>query len=148
MIRRGSGHKWRFLATPFIFAAVAGASCATGDVFQPKSEYPPDPYVKGYADPQDCLGGENLAAISLDLPDYPRKAFRTGRQGWVVVRLDVEPDGQVGDVSVEQAVPRKLFERAAVDAVSAWQFEPPENEGLRNCRVLLRFRFGEVSLGG
>ena len=84
------------------------SSCAT-DVskatFKPKSQYPPDPWVKGYSNPDDCLGGEKLAAIDFDLPDYPRRAFKSGRQGWVIVRLDVNASGETENVEVERAVP-------------------------------------------
>ena len=124
------------------------AACATPDVFMPQSMYPPDPYVKGYADPDDCIGGEDLAAVSLALPDYPRRAFRTGRQGWVIMRLDVGTDGTVTEARVERAVPKGLFERASRRAVEAWQFEPPPGGALDDCRVLLRYRLGEVTLGG
>lgn len=123
-------------------------ACASSDIFRPQSEYPPDPYVKGYADPQDCLGGEELAAISLDLPDYPRRAYRSGRQGWVILRLDVGEDGTMSNVAVERSLPEGLFSNAAVKAARQWRFEAPRNGALVNCRVLVRFRLGAVSLGG
>lgn len=124
------------------------SACASSDVFIPKSEYPPDPWVKGYAQEQDCLGGETLAARSFDLPEYPRRAFRSGRQGWVIMRLDVTQSGETENVAIERSVPEGLFETVSRKAVKAWTFSPPENGGLQNCRVLLRFRAGEVSLGG
>ena len=123
-------------------------SCASADVFTPKSEYPPDPWVKGYAEEQDCLGGEDLAAREFDLPEYPRRAFKSGRQGWVIMRLDVTQDGQTENVAVERSVPEGLFEKVSQRAVKAWTFFPPKNGGLQNCRVLLRYRAGDVSLGG
>jgi len=124
------------------------AGCKTSKTFNPKSQYPPDPWVKGYSNPQDCLGGEQLAAIHFDLPDYPRRAFNTGRQGWVIVRLDVNAAGETTNVDVEKAVPDALFPANARDAVKKWRFEPPKDGQLENCRVLLRYRFGTVSLGG
>ncbi len=132
---------------------VAGSlsSCATSDVnkgtFNPKSQYPPDPWVKGYSNPDDCLGGEKLAAIDFDLPNYPRRAFKTGRQGWVIVRLDVNAGGETENVEVERAVPDNAFPSNARGAVKKWRFEPPKDGALQNCRVLLRYRFGTVSLG-
>lgn len=123
-------------------------ACASSDTFMPQSQYPPDPYVKGYADPDDCIGGEALAAISLDLPNYPSRAFRTGRQGWVILRLDVEPDGSVADAVAQRSLPVGMFERSAERTAKTWRFEPPVNGALSNCRVLIRYRLGEVSLGG
>ncbi len=123
------------------------ASCATKDTFRPKSQYPPDPWVKGYSNPDDCLGGEKLAARNFALPDYPRRAFNSGRQGWVIMRLDVNADGRAENVEVERSLPEGLFEGASRSAIKAWAFEPPIGGALQNCRVLLRYRFGEVSLG-
>lgn len=123
------------------------AGCRTSDVFNPKSEYPPDPWVKGYSNPDDCLGGEKLAAVKFDLPDYPRRAFNSGRQGWVIIRLDVDATGATQNVRVDDAVPDALFPSNAREAVQRWQFEPPANGALQNCRVLIRYRFGSVTLG-
>ena len=131
-----------------LLAALALGACASSDQFRPRSVYPPDPWVKGYADAEDCIGGEALAAVSLELPDYPRRAFRTGRQGWALIVLDVGPDGTVTRAETERAVPDGLFETASERAALAWRFEPPANGGLTDCRVLLRYRLGEVSLGG
>ncbi len=135
----------------FVFSLIAVSAlsaCATQDqYFTPKSEYPPDPWVKGYSDPNDCLGGEKLAAKKFFLPEYPRRSYNTGRQGWVIVRLDVLADGNTDNVDVERSVPGGLFDRAAVGAVRDWQFEPPEGGPLQDCRVLIRFKLGGVSLG-
>ncbi|MBC6403119.1 MAG: energy transducer TonB [Hyphomonadaceae bacterium] len=114
----------------------------------PRSEYPADPWVKTYAAPDDCPGGEKLAAVDFDLPLYPRRAFNSGRQGWVIVRLDVDSDGQTENVSVERSLPAGLFGSNAKKAVEKWTFEPPRDGPLQNCRVLIRYRLGTVSLGG
>ena len=129
-------------------AAAGHCACATPDAFIPQSEYPPDPYVKGYAQADDCIGGEALAALSLDLPDYPRRAFRSGRQGWVILQLDVAPDGSVSRAEAERGLPQGMFEGAAEKAARRWRFEPPAGGELVDCRVLVRFRLGEVTLGG
>jgi len=135
------------LANVLLLSACAGLSACASKPFKPKSYYPPDPWVKGYADPDDCIGGEKLAAINLDLPKYPRSAFRTGRQGWVILRLDVDADGATQNVSIERALPGGMFEGTSKKAAKKWLFQPPI-EPLGNCRVLIRFRLGTVSLGG
>lgn len=129
-----------------IGAAFALGGCAS-DVFNPRSGYPPDPWVKGYSNADDCLGGEELAAVDFALPDYPRRAFSSGRQGWVIMRLDVDSLGNTENVSVERSVPEGLFEGASRKAVEAWRFAPPKSGPLLSCRVLLRYRAGSVSLG-
>ncbi len=113
----------------------------------PKSEYPPDPWVKGYSNPDDCLGGEQLAARRFSLPEYPRRAYNTGRQGWAIVRLDVNALGETENISIERSVPSGLFESTAKSAVNNWLFEPPAGGSMQDCRVLLRFKLGAVSLG-
>lgn len=123
-------------------------ACSTKTVFNPKSHYPPDPWVKGYSNPEDCLGGEKLAARDFELPPYPRRAFNSGRQGWVIMRLDVNAQGLTENVIAERSVPDGLFEGASRTAVKNWTFEPPQDGALSNCRILLRYRFGSVSLGG
>jgi len=122
------------------------SACASKP-FKPKSDYPLDPWVKGYADPDDCIGGEKLAVINLDLPDYPKRAFRTGRQGWVILRLDIGASGAPENVRIERALPRGMFESATKKAARKWLFQPPA-QPLDNCRVLIRYRLGAVSLGG
>ena len=131
-------------------AALGLSACATPDGFRPKSDYPPDPWVKGYSDPQECLDGEKLAARQFALPDYPKKAFRTGRQGWVILKLDVDGQGLTRNVDIERAVPEGGlwggFEDASLRAARAWRFDPP-GAPLTECRVLIRYRMGSVSLG-
>ena len=131
-----------------LLAAAILSSCASNKPFYPKSDYPVDPWVKGYADPDDCLGGEKLAAIQFQLPAYPKRAFRAGQQGWVLLRLDVAASGETQNVSVERAVPDRYFGGSARRAAEDWLFEPPKDGAMRNCRVLLRYRLGAVSLGG
>lgn len=131
-----------------ITAVLILTGCATKDVFKPRSQYPPDPWVKGYSNPDDCLGGEKLAARNFELPKYPRRSFNSGRQGWVIMKLDVNASGNTENVEVERSVPDGLFEDASRDAVKRWTFQPPIDGALKDCRVLLRFRAGEVTLGG
>jgi len=120
--------------------------CGSTEVFHPKSSYPPDPWVKGYSDPDDCLGGEALAAIDFDLPDYPKRSFQTGRQGWTIIRLDVDAEGETENIRIERAVPEGLFNSTSIKAVNAWRFHPPA-QPLKDCRILLRYQAGNVSLG-
>ena len=77
----------------------------------------------------------------------PHSAWTQGRQGWVVVRFDVLPDGQVDNVRIAHAVPDGPFNRASRRAVRAWQFRSLQgDDSLHNCVVLFEFRAGEVSL--
>lgn len=131
-----------------MIALLLSACASRAEYFEPKSEYPNDPWVKGYSDPDDCLGGEKLAAKRFFLPEYPKGAFNSGRQGWVIVRLDVTAAGETENVRIERSVPGGRFDGAAKSAVRDWQFKPPEEGALENCRVLIRFKLGGVTLGG
>ena len=122
-------------------------ACGSTTVFTPRPAYPPDPWVKGYSDPDDCIGGEDLAAIKFDMPIYPKSAFRNGQQGWTIVRLDLTANGLTENVRIERSVPTGTFDKASISAVEAWQFRPPAAP-LSNCRILLKYQAGEVNLGG
>lgn len=130
-----------------VYASIL-AGCASDKPFRPQSDYPLDPWVKGYADPDDCLGGEQLAAREFDLPVYPGKPFRSGRQGWVILRLDVDADGETQNVTVEKSIPEGMFSGSARKAAWRWLFQPPKDGPMQNCRVLVRYRLGTVSVGG
>lgn len=141
------------IARIFIAAiTLIAAGCASSGEpapFLPRSDYPVDPWVKGYAQADDCLGGEKLAAINVDLPNYPRRALKGGRQGWTIVQLDVDATGQTQNVKIQRAVPYGgLFETPSRKAVEDWTFAAPKPGPLTACRVLIRYRLGKVSLGG
>lgn len=97
--------------------------------------------------PEDCRGA-NLAAVAAGMPDYPSRAWTMGRQGWTVVRFDVETDGRVDNVRIARAVPDGPFNRASRRTVQAWRFQPlgPDATRLENCVVMFEFRAGEVAL--
>ena len=133
--------------TILLCGVLALFGCTTNDLFSPKSQYPPDPWVKGYSNPDDCLGGEKLAAREFALPDYPKRAFNSGRQGWVIVKLDVSAEGETENIEIERALPSGLFGGHTKSAIDDWRFEPPKDGALTNCRVLIRYRMGSVSLG-
>ena len=62
-------------------------------------------------------------------PYYPEQARTTRRQGWVDVAFMVEADGKVSHVSVADADPKYLFDRAATTAVQRWEFSPATRDG-------------------
>lgn len=62
-------------------------------------------------------------------PAYPPDAKRTRRQGWVDVIFTVQADGSVAGATVADSEPRYVFDRAALNAVSRWQFTPGTQGG-------------------
>lgn len=96
--------------------------------------------------PEDCQGAQ-LAAREFELPEYPRRAWVRGLQGWVVVRFHVYDTGRPHRVRAAESVPEGYFEGAAERAVERWRFEElPEGQSLSNCVVLFEFRNGNVRI--
>ena len=57
-------------------------------------------------------------------PLYPGSARRRGVEGWVRVRFLVDEQGRVRDLSVVQANPSGLFDRAVLQTLPNWRFRP------------------------
>lgn len=57
-------------------------------------------------------------------PVFPPSELRSGHEGWVIVRYSVEEDGSVSHAVVVDSSNSRAFEKAALDAVREWQFEP------------------------
>lgn len=72
---------------------------------------------------------QNAVLIKQVRPRYPAAAARMRRQGWVMVQFTVGVDGKVRDVSVVDAQPHHVFDRAATNAVSRWEFKPALRNG-------------------
>jgi len=57
-------------------------------------------------------------------PSYPATARRLGIEGTSLLRVFVAADGRVADVQVDQTAGHPDLDRAAMDAVRRWKFEP------------------------
>jgi protein TonB len=57
-------------------------------------------------------------------PPYPRRAREMGWQGTVVLRVEVNPDGTVGEISVRRTSGYPSLDEAALTAVKEWRFAP------------------------
>jgi len=91
----------------------------------PSSAVRPRPSITATA----SVGGSAPVLMHRVEPAYPPEAKRTRRQGWVDVTFTVQPDGSVVGVAVADAEPRYVFDRAALSAVSHWQFSPGTQDG-------------------
>jgi protein TonB len=90
--------------------------------------------------PKAAASAENRDAqvVRMVPAKYPLEAARNGEQGWVDVAFTVNPDGSVSDVHVTDAEPRRVFDRAAIDAVSRWRFKPALINGTPTAVVVKR----------
>ncbi|MFI5375660.1 MAG: TonB family protein [Candidatus Rokuibacteriota bacterium] len=74
--------------------------------------------------------GEGVTSFARPLggyqttPHYPEAARRQGVEGTVTLRFEVLASGKVGTVQVQRSAGRADLDRAAVDAIQTWLFEP------------------------
>jgi protein TonB len=57
-------------------------------------------------------------------PTYPATARNLGIQGTTLLHVLVADDGRVAEVLVKQSAGHADLDRAAIDAVRRWRFEP------------------------
>lgn len=62
-------------------------------------------------------------------PTYPKAALDQGISGKVVLRVEVDATGAVGDVSVLSSTPAGVFDEASIAAAKRWTFEPARRNG-------------------
>lgn len=61
-------------------------------------------------------------------PRYPESARRQGIEGTSLLRLLILIDGRVGEVLVERSAGHPDLDRAAVEAIKRWHFEPARRD--------------------
>jgi periplasmic protein TonB len=61
---------------------------------------------------------------------YPTAAMRARQEGWVLVSFTIDPAGRTSDIKVVDAQPRRVFDRAAIDAIQRYQFTPAKKDGV------------------
>lgn len=88
-----------------------------------KTQPKPKPVAKINRDPSPLAGNQ--------APKYPPQALRSGVEGSVSVRVEVDASGLPTDVKVvERSGERSRdLDRAVTDAVRKWRFEPAMKEG-------------------
>jgi len=77
-------------------------------------------------------------------PEYPTRARERGIEGWVQVEFTITAAGTVSDAKVVDADPKGLFERAALEAIGRWKYNPKVVDGRamerRGVQVVLTFK--------
>ncbi len=79
------------------------------------------------------LGGASSSAplvVERRSPLYPIEARQEGVEGWVYLHMTVGVDGSARDVRVTQSSIDEVFDKAAIDAINAWVFEPATDQGV------------------
>ena len=68
--------------------------------------------------------------VSSPAPAYPRNALRSGASGDVQLRIEVGADGVPTEVEVVGSSRNRDLDRAAVQAVRRWRFQPAMQNGV------------------
>ncbi|HUM16275.1 MAG TPA: energy transducer TonB [Candidatus Nitrosotalea sp.] len=123
----------RYMASaeaPGLALAIPGPAGA-GGLLLPSPEIPGAPSGSARVGPGLARGtGEGVTSLARPLggyqttPHYPEAARREGAEGVVRLRFEVLTTGKVGTVQVQRSAGRLDLDRAAVEAVKTWLFEP------------------------
>jgi len=73
-------------------------------------------------------------------PQYPMRAKQQGVEGWVELMFTITEMGTVTDVIVTAANAGTIFNRAAIQAVSKWKYNPKIENGVAVTRPGVRQR--------
>lgn len=71
----------------------------------------------------------NLVPLVRIPPRYPMRAASRKIEGWVKVEFTITKTGTVKDPKVVASQPPKVFDRAALKAISRWKFKPKVVDG-------------------
>lgn len=101
-----------------------------GDGIAPPAERGPAPEPEAPEPTRPAVAADRDARpLEQPGPVYPPAAARSREEGTVVVLAQVGADGRPTDVSVETRSRSRDLDRAAVDAVRNWTFEPAIRNG-------------------
>jgi TonB family protein len=78
--------------------------------------------------------------IRMVQPEYPQEALLRGIEGWVELSLQVNAAGDVVAPRVESTSRGRIFNRAALNAVEQWKYEPRSDGSDERLRVRVQFR--------
>jgi protein TonB len=84
--------------------------------------------------------------ITHPRPSYPVQALRAGEEGTVLVLAQVDVNGRVDDARVDVRSGSSVLDRAAVNEVRRWQFEPALHNGkpiVASVEVPVRYRLAD-----
>ena len=74
-------------------------------------------------------------------PEYPMRARQRDIEGWVQVQFNVNKAGSVTEAVIVASSPAKIFDRAAIQAVLKWKYNPMIRNGVAVERKGLQILF-------
>ncbi|MFT7186075.1 MAG: protein TonB [Pseudohongiellaceae bacterium] len=84
---------------------------------------------------QDSNYSTNIIPLQQIHPIYPPKARRQSIEGWVKVGFIITTEGTVSNVRLIDSAPPRVFDRAAIKAISRWKFSPQLIAGIPQQRA-------------
>lgn len=88
----------------------------------------------------------NAALQETANPTYPIHAARNNIEGYVQMSFDISESGVPINIKVLKSVPKKIFNKAAIKALSKWRYAPKVENGKavvqQNLTVQLDFKMG------
>jgi len=82
------------------------------------------PQVNNSGSQDNTLFSTDLMPLQQIHPVYPPKARRQSIEGWVKVGFVITTEGSVSNVRLIESTPPRIFDRAAIKAISRWKFSP------------------------
>ena len=83
----------------------------------------------GLSGPGALVRDGDATPIFRQEPRFPTKAARDGIEGWVQLKFDINELGNVENVSVINAKPKRIFDREAKKALRKWRYNPKVVDG-------------------
>ncbi len=87
------------------------------------------PAIDGVFNAIGFIRTRDAAPLVRVRPVYPPDAERRGIEGWVKAVFTIAEDGGVIEPRVVDAEPDRVFDRAALRAISKWRYQPQVIDG-------------------
>lgn len=92
--------------------------------------------------------GDLILPVTAEAPQYPLRAAFAGTEGWALTEFTVLSNGDVAadSITIADAEPADIFNRASIRAVQKFKFEPiagAEAEEIPGVQYLFRYSLGE-----
>lgn len=101
----------------------------------------------GLSGPGALVRDGDATPIFRQEPRFPTKAARDGIEGWVQLKFDINELGNVENVSVINAQPKRIFDREAKKALRKWRYNPKVVDGKAIKQIGLTVQL-DFKLGG
>ncbi|MFC3120821.1 energy transducer TonB [Agaribacter flavus] len=87
------------------------------------------PIIRTNISPTIGATNSTLRPLFRTNPRYPTTAARDGIEGFVVLSFDINTAGEVENITIVDAKPKGMFERAARSALKKWKYQPQTKNG-------------------